>query len=740
MKKIILICVLYSCCLHGSEIPRRVIAFWDSSHETVEDSIVANTFEMVLNHLGLDILYYDFAKPLPNLSAQKDISAIILCQQPESNADDPEDFIDWIMAAINKGIKVILMRNPGFLGASLEKQNELYEKFGFINQGRNVPFTFDYRIQFQDSQLIPFEKNYPAILPPFNVTQLNGEVAKSYLTVASVENRQETSDLIIINRVGAYVNPYYESNFDFHLLTENPQSLGWYINPFIFFKIALDLPNFPIPDTTTLAGRRIFYSICHGDAWNIETSLEEFQQEEETYASKVLLEKVIRPNPDVPIGVGIIAADIDPAWVAKSKSQDVAKEYLRTPQVENASHTYSHPFDWAFFAPGQHEREAELNILYKYRYPTWQNSYISWAHAMYTKYTNPQLYERGHYKQEFNVGYATPRAYANHPFNLEKEIVGSTEFINQFAPINNLVQALLWSGDGLVWGEGLEFCYQIGIKNLGVGSTRFDNENPSYIFVGPIGRKPDGWLQIYNSSNGENDYTYEWEKDFFRFHLLQETLKNTNEPIRVKPICLYYHSYSGEFQASVNAILSNLDYIKSQSPIPIFPSRFCEIGTGFYTAAIEPLGDSKWIIRNRAGLQTVRLDSASNKQVDLAQSLGIVGYTTYQNSLYIYLDAAVAEPIVSIKNINQNNNSPYLIDSNWEIWNLKVQKNGWHFNTKGWGTLQMNWFVPQSGTYFIAASVLGKRAEIQAVAEKNLLTVELELPFNVVTEIEVTKI
>ncbi len=725
---------------HAHDMPRRMIAFWDSSTDLLSDSIVPRVAEMVLNHLGIDVIYFDIMEPLPDLSNRTDVCGILICFVPGTVLPDPLKLIDWSIDAIDRGIKVIITGSPGISQAPLVQQNRLYKKLGFVNLGRSVPFTFDYKILQQDNQLIPFEKKYPENLPPFEITQIQGEHVKSYLRVGTGIDSSRDSDLIIMGPAGAYVNSKYDTNYDLYLVNKNPTAFGWYINPFLFFKMALGLSDDPIPDTTTLAGRRIFYSICHGDAWNVETSVAEFRKKEGTLSSEVLLEKVIIPNPDIPISMGIIAADIDPNWVAKKNSRAVALRYIQTPQVEVASHTYSHPFDWEFFAPGNNGKKLEINYLQNYPYSTWGNSYLSWFHAQFSKAV--QSYEgKKNHREGLRKGYVIPRAYANQPFDINLEIAGSIDFINELAvPAHNPVKLLLWSGDGLAWGDAVVRCYRAGVKNLGVGSARLDADYPSYVFVGPIGRKPSGVIQIYNSSNGDNEYTYEWTKDFYRFAFLQNTLKNTGEPIRVKPMCVYYHSFSGQFEASVNAILSNLEYVRSQSPISIQASRFCEIAEGFYSVKINKMGNSKWKIQDRKGLQTLRFDDARNMQIDVSRSVGVLGYVHSQDVLYVYLDAAVKEPIITTLN-QEGSSTPYLVDSSWEIWDLRRENNALHFHTKGWGKLQMKWYMPQPGTYSIShATVSGRSILLEATTESNILSIELELPFNEVEEIFMEKI
>ncbi len=718
--------------LIADAIPRHVIAFWDSVVDlTVDDCLVHRTVEMPLNHLGLDVVYYDIQKPLPDLSPQDGIRGIILCFQGSTKMPDPKAFIEWAIDGVDKGKKIVIMRNPGFLADSKgnytsgDLQNRLFEKIGFTNTQEWIEYPFDYQIISAGKELFPFEKQYPNPLPGFYITRAYEAAAKAYLKVSLPDKPESQADPVIIGPHGAYVSEFFANTYDNLLYTSSPRSLGWYFDPFRFFEIVFDLAHLPIPDATTLAGRRIYTSTCHGDNWNTETAIEEYRGKN-IYCAEVILEKIIKTNPDLPIAVGIVAADVDPTWVAKNKSQKIARDYLALPQVEAASHTYSHPFYWDFFRTGGPEKE--IDYLHLYPYGTWQNSYLSWARAKYYQVFNPTEFA----KRKLKWGYVIPRAYANKPFELANEISGAIDYINQFAPPNNKINLLIWPGDSRPWDVPVILCDKLGIKTYGGGFVRFDPDFPSYLFVYPLGRKPGGLIQLYASSNAENNYTHGWKDHFYGFQYLPATLKNTESPKRIKPINLYYHSFSGEFQSSVDAVLSNLAFIRTQSIIPIRTTRFCEIGEGFYSTAIEPLGVDKWKIRNRKGLQTIRFDNAQNLTLNFSDCLGVIGCLAYQGSLYIHLDAAYEEPIVAIKQGTDAtaaaHDIPYLLDSDWEIWDLKREGQSISFSAKGWGKLSMRWRMPSAGDYSIAVADLPSKKF--TADEKNIVTVELELPYN----------
>lgn len=710
-------------------VARRIIAFWDSTYSSgADDSIVHKNFEMPLNYLGLEVVYYEIQHdPLPVLT--DDDRGILIAFDEGTIVPQPEKFIEWAAGAIKSGKKVVILKNPGFIEkpdgdlVSTTKVNELFERLGFRTSLEVVEYPIDYKIVSQSKELTNFERPYPTNLPPFTLNTADTRIGTSYLTVG---DGKERSDLIILSEHGGYVDKNYANNFLDVDLDKQPygvsRTIGWFINPFLFFSKAFNLAKLPKPDTTTLAGRRIFHSHVDGDGWPFLSEIEKYKKNRATCAETVLKE-VILPNPDVPIAVGIIAAEVDPKWVGDKKSQQLARTYYSQPNVEPATHTYSHPFSWEFFKKDADKKE--IYFLHSYPYGTWQSTYISWFRSQYYQFLYPKEFEK--LKQE--AGYVIPRAYANHRFNLKKEIVGAVDYLNQFASGEKKVDLLLWSGDSLVWEEGLEMAYQNEIANFNGGFTIFDSTFPSYLFVFPLARRLGGWIQTYASGNSEVPYTKDWSRDFYGYKFFIETLKNTGSPLRIKPLSLYFHMYSGQFQESLDAVLTVLNYIRTEQYVALKIKEFCSISEGFFSTKIDQINPNRWRIRDRKGLQTFRFDQ-KGIVVDIARSIGVIGYVEDLGSVYVYLDAAVKEPIIQLGALGSKQ-QPYLVDSSWQVWNFQQTNTGFQFHTKGFGPLEMQWKAPGSGVYTVEVfSETNESKKFQVSEEGSLLRFVADLPFD----------
>lgn len=108
----------------------------------------------------------------------------------------------------------------------------------------------------------------------------------------------------------------------------------------------------------------------------------------------------------------------------------------------------------------------------------------------------------------------------------------------------------------------------------------------------------------------------------------------------------------------------------------------------------------------------MRFDDANGKSVDFAASSGILGQNYFQNSLYVSLNPAAENPVIALKNNNNNGKlpretAPYLIESRWPIKGLQTNESLLTIQTQGYGPCFMSWKMPKSGNYLIKATEQG---------------------------------
>ena len=723
----IILCVLlllFPAVLHAKEpVARTVLALYDSAyHKKIQHTPAHKFAEMPLNHLGLTLEYHDIQQGLPDLIARKDIRGVLSWFGPDTKIEDRDAYLQWAEQTIISGKRFLLMGNPGFFSditlrpKEIAKVNRLLNLLGIAYEDEWVGITYNARFTKQDRNMLPFERSLETFKPAYNVMTPVGR-GTIHLSAKRYDTDPENV-LVMTNTHGGYVADGYEV-FSKYSEAQTREYREWYLNPFRFFAAAFATQNLPKPDTTTLAGRRIYYSHIDGDGWNNLTFIPEY--DEPTLSSRVIAEKAIAPYSDLPVSVAVIAGDIDPNWVGSKKSQHVTQILLALPHVETASHTYSHPFDWSFFADGDPEKERPF--LQRYKTGRWDKK-------DYHKGKKPR--QETHYEVQDNLeDYLIPRAFANEPFSLTKEMRGAADYISQFAPADKPVTIVMWSGDTTPFEGALVEARKAGLFNINGGDTRFDTLYPSYAWVAPIGRAVGKERQIYTSASNENLYTNLWEGPYHGFKYLTQTLENTERPIRIKPLNIYYHMYSGEYLASLHALLHNLDYARTQAITPITASHYAAIAEGFYSTRITALGEGRWHISNRGKLQTIRFDNASMKTVDFRRSKGVIGHQHFQGSLYVYLDEHEPEPIIGLTDYSKAHTQPpakqpYIIESRWHIWDVKSNRHSVSFSTQGFGDGDMYWKMPEKGRYRV--NLVGDKKEplIVSTNNRNVLHVQLK--------------
>ena len=692
----------------GKGIPRKVLAFYDgSAFEDIRFTPIHRVVEMPFNHLGMILIYHDLRQPLPSDAELADVRGALLWSSGDA-MPAAVPFIEWAHRFMDGGRKLLIIGALGFARDSagkptpIEAVNGLLGRLGLRFDGRRVEQTHDVRVVRKDRSMMDFEATLPRQLPAYDrIVSIDARTA-SYLVVREGNNSATDSSLISSHPNGGYIALDLIHRGD-NLKTTRQL----YLNIFEYLRRAFTTDDLPKPDTTTLVGRRIYYSHIDGDGWRNQTQVKGYVQRR-TLSAEVVLREAVEAYPDLPVTVAPIVGDLDPAWFGTEQSQAIARDFFKLPQVEMASHTLSHPFDWGFFADGDQVKEAAL--LNRYPRRVGGNDQDLWRPILRQASRRLES-ELSNYSAKFlgTFGtYSVPRAYAVQPFNIANEISGSIDFLNRLAPPGKQVTLLQWSGNCLPWDEAIIASYAAGVLNLNGGDTRFDREQPSYTSVAAIGRKMPRGIQIYASNANENVYTDLWTGRFFGYTFLPQTWRNTDSPIRVKPKNLYYHMYSGEKMASLRALLNNLKQVEDEPIAPIAASTFAALALGFYSAEIAALGEGRWQVANRGRLATIRFDRAIDRKVDFGRSSGVLGQQHFQGSLYVALDPADPRPVIALVANDRPDmpppaSRPYLVDSRWPIEGLTVGGGTFAFHAEGFGPGEMTWKVGEPGRYQVRA-------------------------------------
>jgi len=740
---LLLICTKSAYAEPGKVIPRTIITFYSKAYDydRIRQSLPHLFAEMPLNHLGLKLEYHRFEDGLPQIAEREDVRGVLTWFNEGMIMKDPEAYLAWAKQVIKSDKKFVVLGEPGFyqntalVDTDQKVINSFWEELGIEDSGKIVKITYDSKYAYKDPKMTEYERQLPKIISHYPMIDKIDIKTESHLIMHKAGNVEQESHLIATNGKGGFVADGYSIS---RTLLENDKEIRfWYINPFEFFRRSFATDNLPKADTTTIAGRRIYYSHIDGDGWNNITRLEMFKKKN-IISAAVIMDRAIKPYSDLPVSIGPIAADIDKDWNATEDSIKVAKELLNLPHVEAASHTYSHPFNWKFFADGIPEKER--SFLSRYHGKTWESTSL-WARIkrVFVFGTKGSEYNLEKLSKDDTIDYDIPRAYAAEKFSIDKEIGGSIATINTMLADDKKANIIFWSGNTEPFEQALLLTSKANVLNINGGDSRFDREYPSISWVAPIGRQVGKKRQIYASSSNENTYTELWTSRFYGFKYLIRTVEKTDSPMRLKPFNIYYHMYSGEREASLAALIDNLEYARKTNITPIAASNYAAIANGFYSSEIAQLDSNSWQVSNRGSLQTIRFDNQLFAVPDMVESQGVVGFNKYQGSLYVYLDAAVEQPIIKLKptatyEVLARDRVAYLIESRWPIWDLKKSKNSLTFLTQGFGTGDMLWSVPQDGTYSlsIAGKVIGK-----FTSQNGKLRVPLEDTVNTLLEVTI---
>ena len=533
----------------------------------------------------------------------------------------------------------------------------------------------------------------------------------------------------------------------------DPMVQQWYVNPFLFLADVFDAAGEPKPDVTTLNGKRIFYSHIDGDGWNNISEIEKYKRKR-SLSAEVVMNEVLKEYSDIPVSVSVIAGEMDVSCYGRKESADIARQIFALPNVEPASHTYSHPLEWEYFEDNDVAKEIPLLGMYPEKTAAKRGLYSTimgkgspedgWAEYFAA---HPEDLAKKTVKADFDSEfYDTPRSFACEPYSVEREIIDAAKIVDGLAPAGKKMRLVQWSGDTSPYEEVLRTTREAGYLNINGGDSRYDFEYPSYTSVSPIGIAVGQEHQIYSSNSNENTYTHLWTDRFFGFRYLKATAENTERPKRVQPFNIYFHMYSGQKQASLMALKENFDFARTQDIIPLMAADFVAVANGFYSTHIVKLGENRWRITDRGALGTVRFDHATNLAVDMDASLGVLGYRYFQGSLYVSLNPdaqmsdVVLKPVTTIGYYEKSSN-PYLIDSRWLIKQLTIVKKSLKFTASGYGRGVMHWHMPSNGNYHVKVLHKSKIILSKSVHTDNdgLLKIDLENGYNQPFNIEISE-
>jgi hypothetical protein len=680
-------------------VHREVLALFDSRYEkSPAETRIHHLAEMPLNWLGFTVTYADVNGPLPDASEVERYRGLVTWFiEP---LGDARRYLAWLDAATGKGLRFACLAelSPGEPPGTEAVIARIFARLGLKPADQYVNVTHRAKISLMNGEMAGFERAIDKALPAFRVVEQASAAVKVHLAASlPAEEGEQTSVLISTNSGGGYVADdftfYYEAS------TERAR---WIVNPFLFFKLALGDERFPIPDVTTLDGRRMYFSHIDGDGWNNISEIEGYR-EAQVPAAEVIRREIIAPYPDLPVTVGLIGGDAVTSLGGMEIARESAKKIYALKQVETASHTYTHPFSWGFFE--NYDRKAEMALIDKAAHP--DQSLMDRVRGMLYRVAGKA--ELSHSHERYVAGSADlPRSYLKEPFDIGTEVKRALAISEELSPPGKKAAIYLWSGDTEPFEAAVRQTRLAGVRNMNGGDTRLDGEFPSVFYVPPISRPVGKERQIYAANSNENTYTNNWHGPFYGQITLEETLNNTETPRRLKPFNLYYHMFSGEKAGSLAALKHFVNLARTSRVIPVKASEYAAIADDFFSAEIEQIDPSAWSVAKRGALQTLRFDDAQQLGVNYTRSAGVLGSTRQNGSLYVTLDPASEPVIVALQTgeadaVKFEPGEAHLVESRWQLKNMRREACGFRIEAQGYGPGDMVWGTAPGQLFDIAA-------------------------------------
>ncbi len=517
-------------------VPKRILGFYDGNQVKMVTSHCHTRLAVMIEYDGYVPECRDIHKVNFNQLDMSRYAAAIMWLDESAYESSP---------SIQEWLKTQVGRLPLLFIDGLPTQADLLNQLsvrqnGFLGQGIHIDRDIEWSQGYYKATFNDFDA-YQAWSPTSSDVQ-------SLLTVS--DNSGKSSSVIMKAKWGgAVLYPYPVKSL------ANGNDV-WLIDGFKMMEGLLTLPKILAADATTESGLRILTSHVDGDGFPSKSWVKG-----NPYTAETLYQHVFK-HYAIPQTISVIEGEISSQGLFPEQSaemEQIARKIFRLPNVEIASHTFSHPFFWdEDLIRGEKQYGDHLDI------PNYQLDY-------------------------------------------DKEIAGSINYINQkLAPENKKVKLLLWSGNADPTENIIEKAEQAKVLNVNGGNTYVVKGKNSLTRVYPTLAWYRKGIQVYAPTLNENLYTNLWTENFSGYSRAIETFQLLGAPRRLKSISIYYHMYSGSYPASVRAVEKLHDWAIAQPVTPLFLSEYAQRARSLYETGIAKTLDGKWQITS-TGVNSIRV-------------------------------------------------------------------------------------------------------------------------------------
>ncbi|CAM3403370.1 hypothetical protein PANO111632_17800 [Paracoccus nototheniae] len=633
---------LWSCAATGaiacSGVPRTTLALYDSTREGApRDTRIHRYAELVLNHLGQRVVYHDLSQGGAPAADPGDVRLVLswLDDGTAANAPGLEGLGAWLSrhADFCEGSpRIVAMGNLSpWTGLPPEAAQRAFAAMGVLADGSTHAVGVQAVQSLRDAALMDHEAVF--MIAPGNHAGVTAAAdARSLLQLTS---GGRAIDLAVTGPAGGYLH-------DSAAIAMGAQGqAAWIVDPFGFFGQVLDQDGVPRPDPTTRQGLRSFFATVTAEGWLDVMPTRSFG-EPERLASEELVSRLIDPFADLPLSVAVLAGDLVPGLGGplSERGLQAARQAFAAPHVQGAVQGFSDIRDWSFFAAYDPGREAALLDA---------PQVVADRGALVTSAVmtlRDAFAETG--ASTFSRTPGAPRKYAAEAFDLGAELGGAIAQVNALTPEDRPAQLYNWSGNARPYEAALAAEAATGLVAMGGGGGVMDAAHPSLTGLMPLSVQVGEQRQVYDALGGDAAYTGSWTAPLYGFHGFGQTLARTEEPRRLRPFHLSFAARSAIHFETRRAVETYLDMARTAPVVPIRAADHGRAVLGFDSMRITPEGPDLWRVTDRGGLDTLRLDKAADRMMDIARSQGVMGARRKGDALYIALDPAAPEALVAV--------------------------------------------------------------------------------------------
>ena len=315
--------------LQERPVKREILALYDGAQEGSADATRIHRFaELPLNHLGYILRYRDVRSGLPEPREVAHFAGVLTWFV--GPLTDGDAYLAWAERATREGPRLVVLGDLGAVvtARKLQLANQVMSRFGLRHTGDYVSPADGSFITRLDRDLYEFECRLDPVLADYPIIKTNSTEPKIGLQLAVPAHEGDKTTLVAIGERGGFAAFNYEFCHQ-----RAPLHRGkWLINPFAFFRAALGARTFPIPDTTTVSGRRIYFSVVDSGGWSDPYEPERGWQAHQI-AAELVARELIEPFPDLAVTLDLRDADTLRPGGDPARSRALVEHLLALPQV-----------------------------------------------------------------------------------------------------------------------------------------------------------------------------------------------------------------------------------------------------------------------------------------------------------------------------------------------------------------------------------------------------------------------